>query len=242
VAHSTTYTHYVDDEVAPSTTIDQPVIDSAAYDHWIGVEVNTPLTGVQGYDGYFKGYIFGFCVTSSDLINVDDERTDDAGCVQPHLCSSCPLKPDEVCLIECDYDQFYDEEANSCTSCALECGDGCVREENCHPCIDAECDVCPGFDDCDVCTTNATKNADGDCECDEGYFFDYDDIKCESCHSECRTCTGATSLDCTGCKDGFFKQKDANICLPHCPNGFKENSDNECEEDTTEIFCATFDI
>lgn len=62
------------------------------------------------------------------------------------------------------------------------------------------------------------------CGCyDDCYYWDRVSHECELCHEGCDWCRDGNIFTCENCKDGWFMQPDADICLPYCPSGWAED-------------------
>ena len=93
---------------------------------------------------------------------------------------------------------------------------------------------------CDECIEDASK-VDEECVCDAGNYFDIATIQCVGCHENCKSCYLDTVNACTECEDGYYKQKDADVCVPWCPTGLTPELSAECSGVTGKIACFTFD-
>ena len=66
------------------------------------------------------------------------------------------------------------------------------------------------------------------CDCyDDCYYWDRDSCECEFCHTGCDWCRDGNIFTCETCKDGWFKQENADICLNYCPSGYS-NGEHGC--------------
>jgi hypothetical protein len=72
------------------------------------------------------------------------------------------------------------------------------------------------------CIDNASIS-DDTCMCDDGYFFNEDDVTCETCDVSCETCTGGTASDCNSCGD--LAEEEDGVCV--CTQGFYFNSEDD---------------
>ena len=72
-------------------------------------------------------------------------------CVGDGYCANCPANTycstDEVlvCLVTCLPNEFISDNG-ICIQCDDSCVDGCIRSENCNPCLDMLCVVCDNYD------------------------------------------------------------------------------------------------
>ena len=128
--------------------------------------------------------MFEFCLYNSVIDDFSAE-------ISPESCGDamCQLCPVEECITECEWNQFYNENTDpaSCGECLPECAAGCVREENCNPCVDEHCNECEDREVCTQCILHASGNP---CSCDVGYGYNQEDNTCEQCHEDCETCSG----------------------------------------------------
>jgi hypothetical protein len=145
-------------------------------------------------------------------------------CTDSVFCSSfCPKDPDcymqyavgddtnisaceNVCLVNCEWNQWFDDTTNSCEACDPACvAVGCTTAGvNCPRCTDDTCSNCPDFEICDGCVPNATL-IDDTCVCNPGFYLADDGQSCDQCHLACAECTDNTDIACSSCKDGWYK-------------------------------------
>lgn len=65
-------------------------------------------------------------------------------------------------------------------------------------------------------------------KCAANKYPDNSDRTCKFCHEECRTCSGPTKNDCTGCYEPKYYHKGK--CIYNCPSGFYHDKDSmECK-------------
>jgi hypothetical protein len=97
----------------------------------------------------------------------------------------CPLNQDErvilpkteICVSICRPWEWIPKDAQGndteeCQSCSDDCV--CYDGQNCNNCFDKQCKYCDKFGEgatCTECIENATKQPNGDCECDPGYSY-----------------------------------------------------------------------
>lgn len=234
-----TITQYIDGAAAGTAETSRPFYFEQPELATLGIDSDSLGAFFEGFDGY----IYKFCVYEVCKNDFTDEIDEDPQCDNTETyCTTCP---EGVCISTCEAEQFNDNDADTCETCDPDC-DTCVRVENCHPCLDPECDAgsCPEFDDCTQCIENASD--DGlepfDCKCNEGFFFDIDVTECKSCDPACLECENANPDTCTECREGFYKLKNANYCVPDCPSGYTENDALRlCEGDPQNLGCITFE-
>ena len=89
-----------DRDVCDTVTINELIIDNAAYQHIIGV-------------GY-RGFIWQFCVFQ--YTKAEWEVSNPSSCLS-HQCVSCPV---DVCLYECAPDQTWSSDVEACVECENE--------------------------------------------------------------------------------------------------------------------------
>ena len=59
------------------------------------------------------------------------------------------------------------------------------------------------------------------CDCyDDCYYWNRESEECVFCHVGCDWCRDGNIFTCETCKDGWYSQNDADICLTYCPTGF----------------------
>jgi hypothetical protein len=207
----------------------------------LGAEMNT-VDGNATKGGFFQGYIFNFCYHNT--CNVDLNYNGNPICQNlDDWCTECPESPTlpEFCLSHCAWNQYYDEDTETCIPCNDDCLT-CVHGGNCDPCVDLECEICLNWETCDQCSANSEIGPDGQCVCSEGYYFEVNTYACEPCHVNCQSCTGPNFYDCPTCKTGFYRQSGTQACLPDCASGFTANDVlNACEGNNVLVFCATFE-
>ena len=133
---------------------------------------------------------------------------------------------------------------------------GCLRHQDCRPCLDPSCEVCETYDTCKSCIAFADMKGDT-CQCVSPHFYSADDGSCTLCNKGCKTCldfdhctkcnvgyflnrsfqcqkcdrfcASCTSAEnCTKCKPGTFKQFKSAFCLAHCPTGLSAEN-GQCD-------------
>ena len=88
---------------------------------------------------YYTGFIYKFCF--HDLVSdpgLDFDANAECG---DGYCSFCPAD-DEICLIDCDVDEFLNV-TEDCEPCEGICRLGCFVESKCNGCLDVACLDCP---------------------------------------------------------------------------------------------------
>jgi hypothetical protein len=129
------------DAVIGETTFTGAFIDDSTYIHKLGAEQDT-IASISVAVGFYKGFIWNFCAHSIYKSTVADDIEEPDGSCGPNRCHECPV---DDCLIDCDVDQRL--ENDQCVDCSGIC-DTCIRQENCHPCFDPECDTCLFWTNC----------------------------------------------------------------------------------------------
>lgn len=150
-----------------------------------------------------------------------------------------PIGPE--CLLECNYDQRFN--GTSCANCLPDCTEGCTNADNCSPCEEAECLLCPSFlGTCTECVPNAQLTPPNTCECDENFLYDPVDHACERiCHPYCEVCpVDITNYNCAECKTDHFMLPRSTICYDFCQNGLEEVG-KTCERTEGYQACVKFD-
>ena len=195
----------------------------------LGAQLDTPEASKSEKGQFYTGFIYEFCMYNECLTETDSFIDPNPECdYETGFCKSCPI---DTCLIDCEYDQFLNDQG-LCKNCDADCEEGCVREDNCNPCLDPECAVCDTWETCETCKENATKDENEDCTCDSGYFYDSELDICQQCHSTCSSCYDEDQLSCTACIDGYYTQPDADLCLEACPSGWRESTSGDPTENT----------
>jgi hypothetical protein len=147
-------------------------------------------------------------------------------------CTECESGFDLVsgtCEPVCDEDcnSCVGPAANECDSCregaqlagaspnACTCKNGyfssSVSPLTCEPC-DPKCEKCngPNDTDCTECPGLAVPDEKGSCKCPEIGYYEFKGVgsgsglECKVCYSECLTCSGGASNQCTSCKRGRY--------------------------------------
>lgn len=193
-----------------------------------------PSAGVTNFVNFYTGFIWEICYLPGCEIDAPLGPNCGSG-----YCVNCPS--DGTCLINCDWDEYFDNGVcNGCRS-DISCPLGCVRPENCNPCFDETCDDCLFWENCTDCIDNATL-VDGFCECNPGFFYLISVDECRSCHTNCTNCYGSNMYECTSCDNGFYLQPGTDVCLPTCPTGYTANSiTNTCDGVAGQVLCFDFD-
>ena len=109
--------------------------------HLIGAELNAN----SEIGGNFHGFIWQFCIYTYPKHDFTDDITTDLDCGEPY-CTNCPETPDK-CLVDCEANENVD--GDTYAPCDPSCDEGCVRGEDCNPCFDELCAVCPEWDVCE---------------------------------------------------------------------------------------------
>ena len=136
LARQTTVEQYLRTESSGIATFDGAIIDDVTYRKLIAVEKETTFTGEYVLDFFYGGFIYSICLTSTgDYDPIDDIDLEPPCDVASNYCTQCPKYPEEYCLIDCEYDEFIDDQGR-CFPCETDCTEGCVRFENCVPCVD----------------------------------------------------------------------------------------------------------
>ena len=126
-----------------------------------------------------------------------------------------------LCGTSCQISQYGDLIDRICKDCDASCN-SCrnIGPTNCLTCFDgwyllngACFSTCPS----PFWAINQRCVSD----CGAGKFGDHSDRKCKSCDSNCNTCVGATSADCSSCNVYFFLENSQ--CVNSCKSGFFGN-------------------
>ena len=215
-------------------------------------------TGAAAPENVWTGFIYRFRLYNNLQTDFASEIEIDGSLCQG--CNTvgtfCPKFNGSQCLWFCNLDelQFADESTAACdrgdfatdaagvNDCPID--NGCVRNTDCNRCADRICQTCINFDDdisrCETCLTNASKNSNQVCECDNEFYFQEVTDACEPCDGSCYTCQDQSKRSCNTCTTGNFKQDGIQTCLDFCPNRYTENVDtpngNFCEKVDDDIF------
>ena len=195
---------YINGKIAGEKVVNGTFVDDIDAPHNIGAFG----------ENYFHGFIYSVKFTptlQTDFFFEVDKCSN-------HHCSVCPK---QTCLLNCEWDEYFDEGMQSCTKCRDNCENGCVRSENCSLCADLECAMCTTFDGpCDTCLENAVVIA-GHCECAGGYSYDAHDHMCfGDCVTGCESCTAYDMHSCELCSQGYYLLTNTGVCKHTCPTGF----------------------
>ena len=207
------------------------IYDYESYYHYLGAEqeVESSVTSgstpfpVSQIDNFYTGFIWQVCLYTNYISNFSDIIG--GPCEQ----AECQVCPKDICLMDCDWNQFRDPILQVCDQCRIDCEEGCQNDYNCNVCLDEQCADCPKWSDCNSCIQNAGFVGD-DCECLPTFTYNPEFNSCTTCAPECEVCSGSTNLECSVCADGFNLQKDSNVCLTNCPTGLI-SVNKECVED-----------
>ena len=167
--------------------LQQVIIDQQHYQHVVGID--------------YEGFIYKICASNYSITSFEIEE---AQCVPDLDCLTCPIG---VCLSECAFDQYIEDD-RTCETCLPKCAEGCVRSNNCGKCEDELCAVCSEFSTCDTCLDHASIS-DSQCTCDDPYRYSRDEGICRLCHTNCAECQDLT-LECTQCQDGYYNDANSN--------------------------------
>lgn len=124
-------------------------------------------------------------------------------CASPNYLSS------STCVSQCPESTFSDSSRvcspchSTCLSCSGSLGTQCLTCKPAVPYLSAgSCvAVCPKFVQANVCVDS----------CSSGYYNDA--TTCKACNAACQECDGATSSNCTKCKEYRYKSQ----CIASCP-------------------------
>jgi proprotein convertase subtilisin/kexin type 5 len=127
------------------------------------------------------------------------------------------------CIPFCPDGTYPDTKTNSCLACA----------SICKTCIDKNsCTSCP----------NQTYLFQNNCtlKCpNRTYFTDNTTYTCVPCDISCSSSCETSPLDCTDCKDGYYRPENGSLlCVNSCPYGTVKNSTSKtCSCSSTCLTC-----
>lgn len=125
-------------------------------------------------------------------------------------CSHC-TGPDPDECIDCKSSHAYLNATNYCI-----CKDGYYLNSSsnsiCKTC-DIDCATCDGGldTDCIICADSnaAVDSTDSLCKCNDGYYANSSDpLTCAICDSNCKSCSGSQTNECTGCYNNLIVTAD----------------------------------
>ena len=122
----------------------------------------------------------------------------------PTICSFNTLTD---CLWDCDLNYYFNN--IDCSSCSIECSQGCVRGQDCNFCMISGCSSCKNFDyECTSCLNSFTGSSG--CRCTPGNYWDTQQNKCQVCLPNCLLCQDSST--CSECKPTFTNTQTSCIC------------------------------
>ena len=234
---------------------EKPIIDKFGNFHLLGATQDS----INTQKDYLSGFIYSWCYSSWVFwpIPVNGDGQCNLGkpantysvfspteyqCTKDAGFNASVAECDYVCLVNCPWNEYFDEETETCQPCDNGCERCIMAGDNCPPCFEEGCYFCQDFRICDDCPPFATL-IDGSCVCDDNYYQTEDKSQCLPCSPCCEKCTDGTNYSCTECKANCFMQSGHSICLSNCPTGYTENSTTRaCDGDPQEHACFTFDI
>lgn len=183
----------------------------------------------------FIGFIFSFEIYSTDS-NFDsilqDLVTNDC-----NGCSACPLKND--CILNCLFEEYYDETTDSCVNCGKDCEAGCKEFQVCNACADEFCFICAGLavSSCVECLSGFEVK-DGKCrKCGEDEYYSLDYKRCKACEGLCFSCSDKDV--CIHCNENSFMESQGKCS---CDFGFERIGDRCVRGNFTAEFWVSKDV
>ena len=161
----------------------------------------------------FNGFIFSFEIYSTD--SEFDSTVQELVTKDCNGCNFCP--PDNECILNCLFEEYYDDEKDSCVDCGKDCEAGCKEFKVCSSCADANCLMCAGLglSSCVECVSGFEVK-DGKCrECGQEEYFDSDYKRCKPCEGLCFSCSSQDF--CIDCRDDSFLEFEGNCS---CNSGY----------------------
>ena len=165
---------------------------------------------------FFKGFIYSFEIYSSSSLNSLNLQT--KNCLPS--CSICPYSG--TCILDCDYNQFYDDTTDKCNDCSGYCQTGCLNYYSCKLCADEKCLSCTGFEltSCVECEVGYQVIKNSCSVCRDSEYYDKNTKTCVLC---AKLCTRCESEDvCLSCIENSDIDEENNICK--CIDGYEENN------------------
>ena len=120
-----------------------------------------------------------------------------------------------TCLNDCsDVSAEYYLDGTVCKACDSACGScGGAHDFNCITCKSPAIEY-----------VDSTIKSPMHCITTCGVTTFVDATVCRDCASDCETCTGTATTDCSQCKSGYFAQPTTLQCLNTCPSGLFGNA------------------
>jgi hypothetical protein len=192
-----------------SFTDSHMINDDPSNRHLIGAEVITDAPGSSQLTNFYNGYIWEFKIYDEGNTTVENLNS----------CLNCSVCPEDICLSNCEVNQYPILETMTCGECRSDCLEGCTRAENCNLCADDECNICSNFNEsyiheltladaswCKTCIENAQKpsdvdpeSIDDDCKCITDWYYDAPLHQCLQCNDLCQVCLDTTNYTCDEC-------------------------------------------
>ncbi|CAG9319086.1 unnamed protein product [Blepharisma stoltei] len=163
---------------------------------------------------YFNGFIYEMTYDtgawSTYAVSQKYQTTCNGGC------NTCPKGGQ--CLVDCAWNEYYDDNAVSCMACLSSCQNGCTNGDNCNLCTITGCQTCSKFTTCDECYAGTVRN-DNECICIDGKIWNSKTNTCDNpCFKSCSTCSTANMDQCLSCNSGYSYYN--GFCVPNCPIGY----------------------
>ena len=139
--------------------------------------------------------------------------------------------PESTQCIECSDSNAYLDQNNNCV-CSSGYYDAGSSLVDCSACHD-DCKTCNGGlqTDCIDCkdTNSHIDSLSSLCSCNEGfYLMSSVTFACQSCNSNCKTCSGPDANQCTGCFSNTSLDLNGN-CVSICNDGYV-SADSQCKQ------------
>jgi hypothetical protein len=133
-SEQTTVAITVDGGNEKSLTTDPGIIfyqDGQNFVSYVGAKIGDTFLDVD-LSLFYEGHIWSFCLDQMYTSNYSSYYTTTPGCSVGPYCTTCPEDVGvATCLIDCDWDQYLNEEGE-CTDCTLDDCGACMRADNCN--------------------------------------------------------------------------------------------------------------
>ena len=149
------------------------------------------------FSEFFKGFIYS--------IEIYLNYPQLSSIVAEGSCGSCNVcLPSNACIPNCNITMFINQSTLECSSCPLECKNGCKHNNNCNLCQDAYCISCTSYDQysCITCISGYELINSACFPCNSLSYYDTATKTCKICTNLCDGCV--SEYNCTSCKENSF--------------------------------------
>ena len=150
------------------------------------------LGGSNYISSYFTGFIYEISIYTYQA-DINSLVLDSEVC---GTCNQCPLSG--MCFSACNITSY--PISNSCQKCPESCSTGCINDNSCSLCADANCLVCSSYteDTCTQCNIGYELLNRICVACNSTSYYDASSFACLSCDTLCSTCVDGST--CTTCE------------------------------------------